>query len=96
MSIEHDLERGAHAKRLLDDTLLTEAFNLVRQALLDKWEASPLADVQGQKELRYQLHLLASVRANLELALSDGNMAADKLRHINRHPTPAEFSSAYR
>lgn len=96
MTIEKDLERGAHAKRLLEDPLLSEAFALVRHAIHDKWENAPLADIHGQHELLLMLKLLSDVRGNLEQAIADGVMATDKLKHLNRNITPAEFKAAYR
>jgi hypothetical protein len=94
MSIERDLTRGARAKQLLEDPLLTEAFESVEKALHDKWANAPISDRDGQHELLLMLKLMRDVRANLEHALADGNFAADKLKHLNRHLTPAEFSAA--
>jgi hypothetical protein len=42
------------------------------------------------------LKLLSDVRANLEMAVHDGRMAQEKLKHLSRNPTPAEFNAAYR
>jgi hypothetical protein len=96
MTIEKDLDRASRAKRLLEDPLLSESFELVRRAIHEKWEAAPIADLSGQHELLLMLKLLSDVRANLEQAIADGVMAADKLKHLNRHITPAEFRAAYR
>lgn len=96
MSIERDLTRGAHAKRLLDDPLLTEAFESVERAIHDKWASAPLSDRDGQHELLVMLKLMRDVRANLEHALADGNFAADKLKQLNRNQSPAEFAANYR
>lgn len=94
MTLERDLTRGAHAQRLLEDTLLTEAFENVEKAIHEKWANAPLSDRDGQHELLLMLKLLRDVRANLEHALADGKFAADKLKHMNRNLSPAEFSAA--
>lgn len=87
-----DVERGNHAQRLLNDPLLQEAFNVVRQAIHDQWEASPLRDVEGQVALRSMLNHLRDVQAVLEVALADGKAAADELTRRNRKVlTPKEF-----
>ena len=96
MKIEQQLERGARAKQLLEDPLFNEAFTLVAQAIHEKWESAPLMDRDGAHELKLMLKLLADVRANIELALSDGQMAADKLKHLKRDQTPSEFISSRR
>jgi len=93
VKIEQRLERGARAKQLLDDPLLLEAFASVRQAIHDKWEAAPLADRDGKHELHLMLKLLTDVKANIELFLADGQMAADKLKHLKREQSPAEHSA---
>lgn len=96
MSIENDLTRGARAKSLLEDELLTEAFTNVESAIHEKWANAPLSDREGQHELLLMLKLLRDVRANLEQALADGTFAADKLKHLQRDMTPREFRAAYR
>lgn len=97
MSIERDLERGAHADRLLKDVMLSEAFDNVRKAIHERWEHAPLSDREGQHELLLMLRLLNDVRSNLEQAVADGNFAADKLKHLQRNQTPAEWrASNYR
>jgi hypothetical protein len=95
VSIEEQLERGARAKHVLDNPVFQEAFASVRQAILDKWENAPLSDREGKHELHLMLKLLNDVRGNLELALADGNMAADKLKHLNRDQTFAEWRASY-
>jgi hypothetical protein len=96
VTIESDLTRGARAQQLLTDPLLTEAFTLVAQAIHEKWENAPLSDKEGAHELKLMLKLLSDVRANLEMAVHDGRMAQEKLKHLSRNPTPAEFNAAYR
>ena len=96
MSIEQAITRGAHAKRLLEDQMLTEAFENVEKAIHEKWASAPLSDRDGQHELLLMLKLMRDVRANLEQAVADGNFAADKLKHLQRDLTPSQFRAAYR
>lgn len=96
MNLERDLERGARAERLLNDPLFKESFALVEQAIHEAWAAAPIRDREAAHELKLQLHLLASVRANLEQALSDGKVAAEEIRRLSRPLTPAEYSAHHR
>jgi hypothetical protein len=97
LSLEGDVDRGIAADRLLKDPMLNEAFALVRSAILEKWEATPLRDKEGAHELKLMLKLLGDVRANLEQALADGKLAAEELKQqARRELTPAEFKAAYR
>lgn len=92
MSLEKDIERGNHAARLINDPLLQEAFQTVRNAIHEQWEASPLRDVEGQVALRSMLNQLRDVQAVLEVALSDGKAAVEELNRRNRKViTPKEF-----
>ena len=96
MKLEERLERGTRAERLLKDDLLTEAFALVKQAIIENWEGAPLRDRDGAHELKLMLKLLGDVRANLEQALRDGTMAAEDLKRIKRDISPAEWRASQR
>lgn len=91
-NLPKQIERGNHAKRLIDDPLLQEAFATVRQAIHDQWENSPLRDVEGQVALRAMLNHLRDVHAVLEVAYADGKAAVEELNRINRKVvSPKEF-----
>ena len=97
MSLQEDLDRGARAEKLLNDSMLAEAFDLVAKAIHERWAECPLRDKEGAHELKLQLKLLGDVRANLERAVSDGKLAAAELKlQARRDLSPAEFTSAYR
>ena len=86
------VERGNHAQRLINDPLLQEAFALVRQAIHEQWEQSPLRDVEGQVALRSMLNHLRDVQAILEVAIADGKQAVEELNRLNsKLITPKEF-----
>jgi hypothetical protein len=79
MSIEVDLDRADRAKSILNNPTYQESFDLVRQAIIDQWETTPIRDRDGAHELKLMLKLLGDVRANLERAISDGKLAAHEL-----------------
>lgn len=92
------IERGDRAQKLLDDPTLNDAFKNVEKAIHDAWSACPIRDHEGQHELRLMLKLLSDVRADLELAVSNGKMAAAELRmQEERRPVPLnEWRATYR
>lgn len=97
MNIREDIDRGAKAEKLLSDEMLVEAFELVRAAIIEKWESAPMRDRDGAHELKLMLKLLGDVRANLEQAVNDGKLAAAELKQQKRRElSPAEFSAQYR
>jgi hypothetical protein len=93
MSLALDIDRAHKADKLLKDEMLTEAFGLVRQAIIDRWEATPLRDQEGAHELKLQLKLLSDVRANLEQAVNDGKLAAAELKTQSRVLSPKEWKA---
>lgn len=90
MTIEADLDRAARAKAVLDNTAYQEAFEDVRRAIHEAWEAAPVRDTEGQQILKLQLKLLSDVRANLDRAIADGKMAAIELDQ-RRKATLSDF-----
>ena len=97
MMLEQELERGSKAQKLLSDPLFQEAFDLVRQALHERWENAPLRDKEGAHELKLQLKLLNDVRANLEQAVANGKLAAAELKtQEHRALSPAEWRAMTR
>jgi hypothetical protein len=91
MSIENDLERGQRAQAVLNNPAFTDAFEMVKQAIVEAWSVAPIRDREGQHELKLQLKLLGDVRANLERALADGKMAAESLKRLNAPQSPAQW-----
>jgi hypothetical protein len=96
MSLEADLDRGVRAERLLANPLLIESFDMVRAAIIEKWEASPMRDKEGAHELKLMLKLLTDVRANLEQAVTDGKLAAAELKTQRRELSPAQWRAEVR
>jgi hypothetical protein len=92
MSLPKDVERGSRAQTLLTDPLFSEAFENVRTAIHEKWEACPLRDRDGAHELRLMLKLLGDVRAVLESTIVDGKVASAELERLNRRVlSPAQW-----
>ena len=73
------IERGARAKALLEDALFKEAFEGVRAAIIDRIERCPLNDSATAEDLRRCMRLLRDVRANLEVAVQDGQVLKFRL-----------------
>lgn len=96
MSLESDLDRGTRAERLLANPLLIESFDMVRAAIIEKWEAAPMRDRDGAHELKMMLKLLTDVRANLEQAVTDGKLAAAELKLQRRELSPAQWRAEVR
>lgn len=68
------LDRAGRANRLLKEELLVEAWQSVREAILHKWEASPVRDNDGREYLYLMLKALNDARGYLEQASRDGKV----------------------
>lgn len=71
--------RGKQAEAWLKDPITLESFDTVRTGILEKWEASPLEDKEGQYALRLMLKLLDDVKRNVEHVAFTGKMAGEQL-----------------
>ena len=98
MSLEADIERGQHAKRLLNDPLIREAFETLSGTLHAAWESSPIRDREGQHEIKLMLKLLSDLKGYFDLALSDGELAAQTLKareESKKGYSPAQWKREY-
>ena len=69
------IERAVKAEKILNDPVYAEAFDKVRTAILDKFEASPVRDHEGREHLFKMLKALNDAKGVLEQAMRDGKVA---------------------
>ena len=70
--------RAEHAKRLLDDELLTDVLDGIERAAINAWAATAL-DAAGQRELAYHsLKASRRVRDTLKGVVDNGLVAASR------------------
>jgi hypothetical protein len=74
MTEQEQIDRGQRAERLLQDALYVESFELVRKAIVTKWEQSPGRDAEGREYLFLMLKALNDAKGALEQAVSDGKV----------------------
>lgn len=65
---------GAHAKRLLDDPVLSLAFERVERKLYETWAGSDPQDAQGRERVFAVHQGLTRVRGELRTMMSDLRM----------------------
>lgn len=84
MTPEQAIERANKAKAILESPVYMESWDNTRQAIIAMIEKTPLSDHQTAEDLRRCLKLLRDVRANLELAMSQGKLASFRLEEEKR------------
>ena len=76
MTKEQIIAKANHAKRLLEDEVLTEAFASVENDIFDEWRASDVNDYELRGDLFLTLKSLERLKARLRAILDDGTIAA--------------------
>ena len=68
-------QREAHAKNLLSDELLNEAFDTLAKDITDAWDNTGIHDTEARENLRLSLRLLERIRLHLTSIIETGEMA---------------------
>ena len=74
MSLEQEAGDGLRAARMMEE--LAPYLQIVRTAILDKWEKSPVSDKDGQHELRLLIKLLTDLEGNIKTTIETGKLAS--------------------
>ena len=70
-----DLQREEHAKRLLNDELLQEAFDTLREELMNRWSHSGSTDLEARESIWLAIRLLEKIDGHLKSIVETGHMA---------------------
>lgn len=70
------ITQGNHAKRLLEDEVLLEAFAQVEADIFEEWRNSPTGDEQRRSDLFHTLKGLERLKARLQAILDAGVLAS--------------------
>ena len=72
------ITKANHAKRLLEDDILKEAFAQVEKDIFEEWRMSALADYGGRSDMFHALKGLERLKARLQAILDDGLVAKSR------------------
>lgn len=70
------IAQGNHAKRLLEDETLLEAFAAVEADIYMEWRTSPVGDDRARSDLFHTLKGLERLKTRLQAKLDAGVLAA--------------------
>ena len=68
-------QREEHAKRLLNDELLQEAFDTLREELMNRWSHSGSTDLEARESVWLAIRLLEKIDGHLKSIVETGHMA---------------------
>lgn len=78
--LEYEIRRGERAEALLQDELLTDTLETIKQGYMQKWLDSPERDVEGRERLRLMVKTVDLFRAELQCVLDTGKVSKATLR----------------
>ena len=67
-------EREQRAKNLLDNPLFKEAFEILRQDLMDRWTASGSSEVEARESIWLAMRLLDKLYNHVSSIVETGHM----------------------
>ena len=70
-----DPNREEHAKRLLNDELLKEAFDVLKEDLMNRWNHSGSTDLEARESIWLALGLLDRIHGHINSIVESGHMA---------------------
>ena len=74
-----DKEAGFRAKTVLDNQAFIDAYQAVRDAIIDSWERCPIQDKDVAHELKLMLKIHKDLGGHLRKAVENGEFAAKEL-----------------
>ena len=77
---EYEIQRGERAEALLQDELLNDCLETIKQGYMEKWQESPERDVEGRERIRLMVKTVDLLRAELRSVLDTGKVAKATLR----------------
>lgn len=78
--LEYEIRRGERAEALLQDELLNDALETIKQGYMERWLTSPERDVEGRERLRLMVKTVDLLRAEIQSVLDTGKLAKQTLR----------------
>ena len=88
MTDEADLDQAAakalRAQDLLDNEILTEAFDILEKSYVTAWRATGIDDTTGREKLFLAINIVGKVRDHLGAVVANGKLAEAELRELAR------------
>jgi hypothetical protein len=67
--------REEHANRILTDPLYQEAFDTIKEDLMNRWEASGSTELEARESIWLAMRLLDRIHGHLTSIIETGHMA---------------------
>jgi hypothetical protein len=74
--------RAARAQELLDNELLSEAFNALEDSYVSAWRTTAIDDIAAREKLFLAINIVGKVRDHLAAAVANGKLAQAELKEL--------------
>lgn len=74
--------KAARAQELLEDELLSEAFEALETSYTSAWRATVIDDVAGREKLFLAINIVGKVRDHLASIVANGKLAGAELKEL--------------
>ena len=68
-------ERERRARSLIDDPLLSEAFDVLKEDLMNRWNHSGSTDLEARESIWLAMRLLDRIHGHINSIIESGHMA---------------------
>lgn len=76
MTKQEKIDKGQHAKRLLEDEVLLDAFDTIEFDIFNEWRSTESNAYDERSDLFLTLKCLERLKARLRAILDDGTIAS--------------------
>jgi hypothetical protein len=80
--LERDAAKAMRAQALLDDELLSEAFETLETSYMSAWRGTVIDDVAGREKLVLAINIVGKVRDHLASVIANGKLAQVELTEL--------------
>jgi len=84
--LETAISRAARAQALVENELLTEAFDKLDAEYIRAWRVTPVRDVMAREKLWQAVNVVGLVRGHLAKIVADGRLAQAELSMRAKQP----------
>jgi hypothetical protein len=82
IGLQTAVNRAQEAQTLLENGMLTQAFNGLEESYTAAWRATTIDDVSGREKLFLAINVIGKVREHLSKIFSNGNIAEAEIRQL--------------
>lgn len=80
--LEQAAAKGGHAEALLENELLSEAFNTLEENYISAWRATTIDDAASREKLFLAINIVGKVRDHLGAVVANGKLAQAELTEL--------------